>query len=58
MWKRLKNSKTARLAVGGILATIAALIADKIEMGEAVKLVMGQLFVLFVRDGIEKIKGD
>ena len=54
MFKRLVKSKVAQLAVAGILTTIGAVIADKIEPGEAIKLVGVQLFALFFRDGMAK----
>ena len=54
MWKRLKNSKTAWTAVGGILVAIGSAIAGELPWKEAMEVVFVGLIGLFLKDGQAK----
>lgn len=54
MWKRLKNTKTLYLALGGILTGVGAYLTDQIELQAMILAVFNGLAVLFLRDGVAK----
>lgn len=54
MWKRLKNSKTLKWAIAGILTAVGSYLSEQIdakELGAAIFVGIGSIFM---RDGIAK----
>lgn len=57
MFGRLKGSKAAWTAIGGILAALGAALAGAMSWAEALPIIFTGLGILFLRDGIAKAKG-
>ena len=54
MWKRLKTSRTVRLAVAGILTAVGAYLAEQIDLKDMIWAVIEGLTIIFLRDAIAK----
>lgn len=54
MWKRLKNTKSLYLALGGILTAVGAYLSGQIELHAMILAIFNGLALIFLRDGVAK----
>ena len=54
MWGRLKNTKTLKLGIAGIMAAAGAALGGQMSWPEAGQAIFVGLMALMVRDGVAK----
>jgi len=53
-WTRIGGTKTLKLVIGTVLTAVGGLLTDRLELADAMILIVNALGLLFVRDGVAK----